>query len=72
MEHAHGIVGVGRVEVEGRPTSRDNGAGQVRPRTRRQIGRALDHVAKIGTIGDLACFSFYATKNMTTGEGRSQ
>jgi perosamine synthetase len=24
---------------------------------------------KAGSIGDLACFSFYATKNMTTGEG---
>lgn len=24
---------------------------------------------KIGNIGDLACFSFYPTKNMTTGEG---
>ncbi|MDR3222274.1 MAG: DegT/DnrJ/EryC1/StrS family aminotransferase [Methanobrevibacter sp.] len=24
---------------------------------------------KIGSIGDLACFSFYPTKNMTTGEG---
>jgi dTDP-4-amino-4,6-dideoxygalactose transaminase len=24
---------------------------------------------KIGTIGDITCFSFYATKNMTTGEG---
>jgi dTDP-4-amino-4,6-dideoxygalactose transaminase len=24
---------------------------------------------KIGTIGDLTCFSFYATKNLTTGEG---
>lgn len=24
---------------------------------------------KIGSIGDLTCFSFYATKNMTTGEG---
>ncbi|HUG39957.1 MAG TPA: DegT/DnrJ/EryC1/StrS aminotransferase family protein [Longimicrobiales bacterium] len=24
---------------------------------------------KIGTIGDLTCFSFYVTKNMTTGEG---
>lgn len=23
----------------------------------------------IGTIGDLTCFSFYATKNLTTGEG---
>ncbi|RQD85220.1 MAG: DegT/DnrJ/EryC1/StrS family aminotransferase [Methanocalculus sp. MSAO_Arc2] len=25
--------------------------------------------AKVGSIGDLACFSFYATKNMATGEG---
>ncbi len=25
--------------------------------------------AKIGSIGDLTCFSFYAGKNMTTGEG---
>ncbi|MBI5440980.1 MAG: DegT/DnrJ/EryC1/StrS family aminotransferase [Deltaproteobacteria bacterium] len=24
---------------------------------------------KVGTIGDLGCFSFYATKNITTGEG---
>jgi perosamine synthetase len=24
---------------------------------------------KLGSFGDLACFSFYATKNMTTGEG---
>lgn len=24
---------------------------------------------RIGTIGDAACFSFYATKNITTGEG---
>jgi len=24
---------------------------------------------KIGSLGDLGCFSFYATKNMTTGEG---
>ena len=24
---------------------------------------------KIGTIGDLTCFSFYVTKNLTTGEG---
>ena len=25
--------------------------------------------AKIGTTGDATCFSFYATKNLTTGEG---
>lgn len=24
---------------------------------------------KVGSIGDMGCFSFYATKNMTTGEG---
>ncbi len=24
---------------------------------------------KVGSFGDAGCFSFYATKNMTTGEG---
>lgn len=27
------------------------------------------HGRKVGTIGDLTCFSFYVTKNVTTGEG---
>lgn len=27
------------------------------------------HGRKIGTIGDLTCFGFYATKNVTTGDG---
>jgi dTDP-4-amino-4,6-dideoxygalactose transaminase len=27
------------------------------------------HGQKIGAIGDVSCFSFYVTKNMTTGEG---
>lgn len=27
------------------------------------------HGKKVGTIGDFGCFSFYATKNVTTGEG---
>ena len=27
------------------------------------------HGNKVGTIGDFGCFSFYVTKNMTTGEG---
>lgn len=27
------------------------------------------HNKKIGTLGDLTCFSFYVTKNITTGEG---
>jgi dTDP-4-amino-4,6-dideoxygalactose transaminase len=30
---------------------------------------ALYRGKKIGTIGDLTCFSFYATKALTTGEG---
>ena len=30
-------------------------------------GRSLE--GKIGATGDLTCFSFYATKNLTTGEG---
>lgn len=30
---------------------------------------ALYRGRKIGTIGDITCFSFYATKTMTTGEG---
>ena len=30
---------------------------------------ARDHGRMIGTIGDITCFSFYATKNVTTGEG---
>jgi dTDP-4-amino-4,6-dideoxygalactose transaminase len=27
------------------------------------------HGRKVGTMGDLACFSFYVTKNLVTGEG---
>lgn len=27
------------------------------------------HGQKAGTFGDFGCFSFYATKNITTGEG---
>jgi dTDP-4-amino-4,6-dideoxygalactose transaminase len=30
---------------------------------------ASDHNRTIGTIGDITCFSFYATKTITTGEG---
>jgi dTDP-4-amino-4,6-dideoxygalactose transaminase len=29
----------------------------------------ISHGQKVGTIGDFTCFSFYATKNLTTGEG---
>jgi perosamine synthetase len=34
-----------------------------------QAHGALYHNQKIGSLGDMACFSFYPTKNMTTGEG---
>jgi dTDP-4-amino-4,6-dideoxygalactose transaminase len=30
---------------------------------------AAYHGRKVGTIGDITCFSFYATKTITTGEG---
>lgn len=29
----------------------------------------VSHGQKVGAIGDFTCFSFYATKNVTTGEG---
>jgi len=34
-----------------------------------QAHGAMINGEKVGSFGDLACFSFYATKNMTTGEG---
>lgn len=34
-----------------------------------QAHGAVYHGEKIGSIGDMGCFSFYPTKNMTTGEG---
>ncbi|RQD81819.1 MAG: DegT/DnrJ/EryC1/StrS family aminotransferase [Methanocalculus sp. MSAO_Arc1] len=34
-----------------------------------QAHGAMINGAKVGSIGDLACFSFYATKNLATGEG---
>jgi len=34
-----------------------------------QAHGATYHGKKTGSLGDLACFSFYATKNMATGEG---
>jgi dTDP-4-amino-4,6-dideoxygalactose transaminase len=30
---------------------------------------AVSHLGKVGNTGDFTCFSFYATKNLTTGEG---
>lgn len=34
-----------------------------------QAHGAQYHNQMVGTLGDIACFSFYPTKNMTTGEG---
>jgi len=34
-----------------------------------QAHGAVYHGDRVGSLGDLACFSFYPTKNMTTGEG---
>lgn len=34
-----------------------------------QAHGAAYHDRKAGTLGDVGCFSFYATKNITTGEG---
>jgi dTDP-4-amino-4,6-dideoxygalactose transaminase len=34
-----------------------------------QAHGAMEHGRAAGAVGDLAAFSFYATKNMTTGEG---
>jgi len=34
-----------------------------------QIKNPESAIGKIGTIGEATCFSFYATKNLTTGEG---
>ena len=34
-----------------------------------QAHGATYHDNRVGSIGDVACFSFYPTKNMTTGEG---
>ena len=60
-----------------RPTMRDGSDLEYRqkaqPESHRRCGsrpaRPVIMVGRVGTIGDITCFSFYATKTITTGEG---
>src|SRR3989441_662412 len=49
------------------PEARDRGIPVIEDAA--QAAGAEYHGKKAGNLGDTACFSFYATKNMTTGEG---
>lgn len=69
------IVGIVPVHFAGRPCEMD-GIETLAQRYRLAViedaAHAIEawyHGRKIGGIGDFGCFSFYATKSMTTGEG---
>ena len=63
------------VHIAGRPCAMD----QILPIAQRHGLRVIEDAAhalpashqgrKVGSIGDITCFSFYATKTITTGEG---
>ena len=63
------------VHYAGRPAAMCEFLGLARPRGIAVIEDAahcvegVDDGRKVGAIGDFTCFSFYATKNLTTGEG---
>src|SRR3989449_1281236 len=63
------------VHLYGQPAERDPILAAARDRgipvieDAAQAAGAEYHGKKAGNLGDTACFSFYATKNMTTGEG---
>lgn len=69
------IVAVVPVHFAGRPCDMD-AIGELARRHGLKIVEDAAHAIearvggrKVGSIGDLTCFSFYATKNVTTGEG---
>jgi dTDP-4-amino-4,6-dideoxygalactose transaminase len=63
------------VHFAGRPVDLDGFAALARRRRLTLIEDAAHCVEgaaggrKVGSVGDFTCFSFYATKNLTTGEG---
>jgi dTDP-4-amino-4,6-dideoxygalactose transaminase len=69
------IIAVLPVHFAGRPCEMDEIeklAGEFDLRIIEDAAHAIEaryHGRKIGHIADLTCFSFYATKNLTTGEG---
>jgi len=69
------IVAVMPVHFAGRPCAMDAIASIARRHGLKIVEDAAHAIEaryqgrKIGSIGDLTCFSFYATKNVTTGEG---
>lgn len=71
-ERTHALL---PVHFGGRPADVDRFAALARARGLRVIedaAHAVESVAagrKIGTTADFTCFSFYSTKNLTTGEG---
>lgn len=69
------VVGVLPVHFAGRPCDMDTIsalAAEHRLFVIEDAAHAIEawyHGQKVGALGEMACFSFYATKNLTTGDG---